>query len=186
MMILAQSLFAAWLALRWAPRQRTLCALVAALLVQVPFWDGLSLAMAMRGLVGDPSITTLQLLVLALAGRTPAAITHGWAVPAAILLPGLLLYPATLGALDIEVYRLGYQPWALVAVVAIPALLAWWRGHPLALWLLTIDLLVFAAGLAESPNLWDSLIDPLLFIAAFVLLIRYAVRKLRSPARHEA
>lgn len=194
MMIAAQSLIVAWLVLQLAPRRghgnsppplapmATLASLAAALLVQVPFMDGVSAAMALRGLIGDPSITTVQLLVLSLAGRTPAALSRGWVAPAALVLLGLLLYPAALGALDWDIYRAGYQPALLLALLALPALAAWSRGQSLALWLLGIDLLAFAAGLPESTNLWDSLIDPLLFLAALVLLIRYAVRNFRSRA----
>ena len=190
-MIVAQSLIAAWLVLQIAPLRSlptgvpVLAAITAALLVQVPFADGLSAAMALRGLIGDPSITTVQWLALSLVGRTPAAVSRGWVAPMAILLLGLLLYPAALGAIDMDTYRVGYQPALLITLLALPALAAWARGQALYLWLLGIDLLAFAAGLPESANLWDSLIDPLLFVAALVLLIRYAVRHLRSRAPHD-
>ena len=69
------------------------------------------------------------------------------------------------------------QPLPLLAALAVPALLLWWRGNPLWLWLLAIDLAAWAAGLLESPNLWDTLLDPLLAIACLVLALRNGGRE---------
>jgi hypothetical protein len=178
----AQALLIAWIAwIVWhfatrAPsRQRRLFAAGAAALALIPIYpwaDGVSAAMALRALWGDPSVTTLQLLALSLAGR-PARI--GRAPAAALALFGIGFYVLALGLGDFDPYRLGYPGWpavALVAVLAAGALLAWRRGQPLWLWLLTVDLAVFAAGLAESGNLWDALFDPLLVGAAAVLALR--------------
>lgn len=134
--------------------------------------SGVSPALALRGLWGDPSVTSLQLLVLALLGRAPASLTHGWRAPAVIAAVALLLYPFALGATDFDPYRLGYAPWLLVLPLGIAALARWWRGDALWLWLLAIDLLAWAAGLLESPNLWDTLLDPLLALACLILAAR--------------
>jgi hypothetical protein len=171
MMLLGQSLIVAWLITRIGKRAR-LSALGAALLILLPIHDGVSAAMALRGLWGDPSITALQLLALSALGRTPAALTAGWRGPAVIVAMAAALYPMALGFGDFDPYRLGYQPWLMLAVLGLAALVAWWRGQPLYLWLLAVDLLAFAAGLPESTNLWDTLLDPLLAFAALILMLR--------------
>ncbi len=170
-MLLAQVLIVAWLLSLILPDRWHWLAASAGLLVLVPI-HGLSEAMILRALWGDPSVTTLQLLSLALLGRTPAALASGWRGPASIALAGLVLYPLALGLSDVDLYRLGYQPALLLAALSLPALILWWRGNALWLWLLSIDLGAWAAGLLESPNLWDTLLDPLLVSACLILALR--------------
>jgi hypothetical protein len=183
MMILAQVLLLIWLFSRLLPRRLTWLAAVFGLAALIPWGHGLSLAAALRALWGDPSITTIQLLVLAVAGRTPAAFGRRWQGPAVIAVISLLFYPLALGAGDFDPYRLGFHPTVLLAVLAIPALLLWWRGQVLWLWLLAVDLLAFAAGVLESTNLWDYLTDPLLAIACAVLVVRNLTTA-RNPSNH--
>jgi hypothetical protein len=169
-LLLASIAFA--LATRLPLPQRRLAAAAAAALALIPLADGISAAMALRALWGDPSVTTLQLLALSLAGR-PAKISR--APAAAVALFGIVFYVLALGLGDFDPYRLGYPGWpalALAAGLAVAALLAWRRGQPLYAWLLAVDLAVFSAGLPESANLWDSLFDPLLVAAALVLAVR--------------
>lgn len=170
-MIWAQVLIVAWMLTLLGFRSRFI-AFPIALLALVPVHDGVSLAMALRGLWGDPGITALQLLVLAFMGRTPATFRHGWHAPAVIVLLSLALYASALGPWDIDLYRLGYQPGWLVSALGAIALIAWWRGQSLCLWLLAVDLLAWHAGLLESRNLWDALLDPLLMLVMAVLALR--------------
>ena len=174
-MIWAQWLLLTWLLNVCGLRSRILCALLA-LLAFVPLHAGVSAAMAARGLCGDPSFTTLQLVVLALLHRTPIAIRYGWRLPAFIAGLSLLLYLSALGPWDIDLYRFGYRPGYLVATMAALALYAWWRGYPQFLWLFAIDLLLWRAGLLESTNLWDALVDPLLMLAMLAVAMRNRYR----------
>lgn len=170
-MLLAQVLIVtavlAWL----LPRRWHLLAASVGLLSLVPLPE-VSLAMALRGLWGDPSITSLQLLTLFLLQRQPAAFANGWRGPLFLGLLGLAFYPLALGLGNWDPYRFGYQPLVLLPLFAIPALIAWWRGQPVWLWLLAVDLLAWAAGLLESPNLWDTLLDPLLVLTCLFLAVR--------------
>ena len=174
-MIWTQLLIIAWLLTVLGMRSRFIAAIVA-LLALLPVHEGVSLAMALRGLWGDPSITTLQLLALSYAGKTPATLRHGWRVPAAIALLSLALYASALGPWNIDLYRLGYQAAVLVASLGAIALIGWWRGQALYLWLLAIDLLAWRAGLLESSNFWDALLDPLLMFVMLALVLRNGYR----------
>lgn len=174
-MILAQVLIVAWLLTAAGLRSRIVAILVA-LLTLVPIQEGITPVMALRGLWGDPSITALQLLALAFTGRTPAALRLGWRAPAILTLLSAILYASALGPWDIDLYRLGYQPAALVMALGAIALISWWRGQPLYLWLLAIDLLAWRAGLLESGNVWDALLDPLLMFTLLALALRNGYR----------
>lgn len=179
----AQALLIAWIVSRFTARmpyrQRRLFQIGAATMALIPLADGVSAAMALRALSGDPSITTVQLLALSLAGR-PASI--GRAPAAALALFGFVFYTLSLGLGDwglgnwslgdFDPYRIGFAAWPLAAALGVAALLAWWRGQPIYLWLLAVDLAVFATGLSESTNLWDTLFDPLLVLAALIAAAR--------------
>jgi len=145
------------------------------LLAAVPL-GGLPLAGHLRGLFGDPSVTTLQLLLLALFSRSPASFARGWRAPLLIGLAGLGFYALALGGAPLlgieDPYRLGYQPQLLVAALTVPALYLWGRDQPLWLGLFAVDLLVFAADWHSSPNFWDLLIDPQLTVTCLLLAWR--------------
>ena len=178
--LLLQALLVATVCSWLLPRRWVMWVALPALLSMV-LMPTVSPAMALRGLWGDPSITTVQLLVLSLLGRSPAALNRSWICPLGLALLGVAFYFLALGLgeglADYDPYRLGYQPWALLPFLALPALYAWWRGQALGLWLLSIDLLAWAAGLPESPNLWDTLLDPLLVLACLFLAVRNGWRR---------
>jgi hypothetical protein len=190
MTLLAQALLVAWL-LTWLPlflfaptrwRLRPGGSIHPLLLVLTVLMLGIlsadnvpsmgRVAAIPRALWGDPSITTMQLLILCIFLRPPTAFTRGWHAPALLAAFSLIFYPLCLGLGDFDPYRTGFQPAPLLTVLAVPALLLWWRGQPLWLWLLAVDLLAFALGLLESTNFWDYLIDPLLAFACIILAAR--------------
>jgi hypothetical protein len=181
MMILAQALLLTWLLSRLLPRRLIWLAATLGLCALIPWSHGISLAAALRALWGDPSITTVQLLALAVLGRSPPAFAADWRAPALIAGIGMLFYALALGVGDFDPYRLGFQPVLLVTTVAVPALAFGWRGQALWLWLLAIDLLAFAAGALESTNFWDYLLDPLLAIACVILALRNCAAGRRQP-----
>jgi len=177
---LPQALLLGWLLRQLSGRRPAW--LFGLLLAAVPI-SGLPLAAHLRGLLGDPSATTLQLLLLALFSHSPASFARSWRAPLLIGLAGLSFYALALGGAPLlgiaDPYRLGYQPQLLVAALTVPVLYLWWRGQPLWLGLFTVDLLVFAADWHSSPNFWDLLIDPPLVIACLVLAWRNRPRRAR-------
>lgn len=184
-MLWMQALIVAGLLHGVAGRSRLL-AIALAPLVFIPLGDGNSIATALRSLWGDPSITTVQLLLLTLSGAALADLRHGWRVPALAVVAGALLYASALGPWNIDLYRLGYQPAYLVALTGALALAAWWRGQALYLWLLVIDLFAWRMGWLESTNFWDSLLDPLLLFVMLALALRNGYRAHRNRIKHLA
>jgi len=136
---------------------------------------------------GDLSAATLALAACALAsglaGRQLLALreTHAlfWVVAAA----GLFLYPLALGWTPFDPYALGYGSIAMVTALLVVALAAWRAGLKLVVIVVLAGSLAYLAGLYESRNLWDYLIDPAsAFYAAARLSAGWLRRYLPSPA----
>jgi hypothetical protein len=82
-----------------------------------------------------------------------------------------LLYASALGFLSLDIYAWGFYPRALGIVVLLIALLLW-PIAPTVSWGLALALVVFAFSLGPSRNLWDYLLDPILFFTALFLLLK--------------
>lgn len=149
--------------------ERGAAMLLAAVLAWCPWGHGLCLAHMSRGILGDLSIACLVLLVFqSLRGvGLPLALPGRWrrGSAATVVLVLVLFYTSALGLWPADLYAGGYQPRALLVVLAV-ALAATWRWQrDLALALLA-GLAGWECGLLESTNLWDYLADPILLIGA--------------------
>ncbi len=144
------------------PRARLLGAAACLGFALVPVY-GLPLAAYLRGVVGDLSFTTIALLgcvlVEQLSGKVVLAPAARAPVLRAVALAGAVLYPAALGALPFDVYRYGYQPLVLLAVLLVLALGAWRLRQPAAALLVLLAVAAFDFRLLESDNLWDYVVD---------------------------
>ncbi len=130
-----------------------------------------------RGIVGDLSVPTVLLLL-----RDLLRPIRGWdaldrrgllALQLLVAAGGLVLYPAALGLVAPDPYRLGYSSPGFVAALFLVALAAWLLGLHLVAVCVASAVLAWAVGACESRNLWDYLIDPLLSAyAAGALLVR--------------
>jgi hypothetical protein len=144
----------------------------------------LPVAGLLRGVVGDLSLTTLVLLLRGLArdirGGDPADPRTTLTLQGLVMVAGVVLYPLALGLGAWDPYRLGYgDPWFLATLLAV-ALTALVLDTPLVTFCTALGVLAWGLGAYESRNLWDCLIDPLVFVwAAFALLLRAA----RAPVR---
>lgn len=143
-------------------KARLLCAAACLAFALVPVY-GLPLAAYLRGVVGDFSITTIALLgwvlVEQISGKVVLAPAARAPVLLAIALAGVVLYPAALGALPLDVYRYGYQPLVLLAVLLVLAVGAWRLRQPAAALLVLLAVAAFDFRLLESDNLWDYVLD---------------------------
>ncbi len=146
-----------------------------ALLVPLP-GNGIPLAAYFRGLIGDLSITFLALGVLSLChllfGSAPVGKRELTALLVMVGAAALLLYPTALGLGDWDAYRLGWGSWWFMAALLLVCGVSGWLGLRLLPALVALALLAWSAGLMESGNLWDYLMDPWLsaFALGFVLI----------------
>jgi hypothetical protein len=131
--------------------------------------DGVTFAGHLRGLWGDPSIVTFLLLFLFTLQpswlppvprvSTCATVTALVMVP--LYVPLLLPMPMV----QDQLYAIGWQPWSLLIAIGAGAVIM--RRSLGRTWtnIIAIALLAYAAGLMESDNLWDYLVDPGLLLA---------------------
>lgn len=169
---------------RWAKRTAAFCFVVLWLPVGV---TQLPVLAYIRGISSDLSITLVALACLGLCQRL-----FGFSVPArreTMALNGVLaaaavvLYPAALGWGDWDAYRVGWASYGMWASLLVLSLFCWAQGLRLVPLLAGLSLLAWSAGLMESANLWDYLIDPWLAVAALVQCLRSGVRGLGARFR---
>ena len=148
---------------------------------------GASIAMHLRAIIGDPAAVTATLLALAAfaPGLLPARPRPGTLVGTACALGILLWMPVFVGTypFGFDAYALGWRPWSFVGVGAVLAAIAWRRRADGWIAVAGIALLCWGAGLVESDNLWDALVDPWLVGGCLVVGVADALAARRRAVR---
>lgn len=181
------ALFGLWLILRlpfvtrMSVTQRTATLLLGYVIAMVPV-AGLSLAGALRGMLGDLSTTSTLLLIAALFTRL-RFLANGNAAPLwnarerfSVLLfisvLALLLYPFALGIGTLDPYRAGFGSVSLLLMLALLSLWFMRRGLYLLPFVCALSVMAWSMRLLESTNLWDYLLDAPLAIYAIVQTVK--------------
>lgn len=164
-------------------RRIVLTAMVGAA-AMLPFASGASFIYFSRGLLGDPSVTTVLLLLAALfriqrESRPVPAFISWW-----VVILGVPLYSTALGAGGFDLYEWGYGGHMLLPLLLF-AVVIHWRRCPALAGVLGLGMLAWHFRLLESSNLWDYLLDPMLFVWAFWQLVRAMARRFK-PHRTSA
>ena len=135
-----------------------------------------------RGITSDLSTTLVALGCLGLSqcllGVPVVARRESMALNGSIAVAALFLYPLALGWGDWDAYRLGWGSLGLWTTLLVLSLVFWIKGLRLLPLLIGLALLAWSAGLMESTNLWDYLIDPWLALAAFFQCMKAGVQGL--------
>lgn len=117
-----------------------------------------------RGISSDPSVTLVALAGVGLWQRLLAlsavARQERLALYAVISVAALFLYPTALGWGDWDSYRSGWGGWGMWTALLFLSLFSWVMGLRLLPLLIALSLIAWSAGLMESTNLWDYLLDP--------------------------
>lgn len=164
-------------------RRIALAAMVGAVAL-VPFGAGISAVYFSRGLLGDPSVSTVLLLLVSLYRASRELRPVPAFIPWWVTVLGAPLYATALGAGGFDLYEWGYGGHKLLPLLLFAAAIAW-RRHPVLAGMLGMDMLAWHFHLLESTNLWDYLLDPLLFIWAFWRLV-LAMAKRFAPRGNPA
>lgn len=133
---------------------------------------GLTFSQWLRSVVGDLSVLTLLIFANILAQRL---FNHSLLKSATrnkmllvVALAGLAFYPLALGVSAFDPYRLGYTPLLMSAALCIVSIYAWFSAKRELAVILILPIIAFNLHLLESANLWDYLLDPILFVYAVV------------------
>lgn len=95
----------------------------------------------------------------------------------AVVVLGVAFYPPAMGLGRFDPYALGYAGWAVpVVLIALSALGVLFRAPAILVWV-ALSAAIFLAGLSPSRNLWDSVLDPVGWFAALILIGELAVRR---------
>jgi hypothetical protein len=148
----------------------------------------LPLCALLRGVTGDWSLTTLVLLLIGLrrarrGGSEPVDGRSARALQWLVAAGGLVLYPLTLGLGAWDPYRLGYGDPRFLAALLVVAFLSLLLDLGLVTFAVALAVLAWAGGTGESRNLWDYLLDPLVFLWALSSLLGSGGRALARALR---
>lgn len=137
-----------------------------------------------RGISSDLSMTLVALACLGLwrrlSGKPRMVRRESLSLYAAVAIAAMFLYPLALGWSNWDAYRLGWGSFGLWSGLLALSLVSWFNGLRLLPLLVSLALLAWSAGLMESANLWDYLIDPWLASAALIECIKAGARKVLS------
>ena len=155
--------------------------LVSLSLVPVGTVSGLTFLYSVVGPLSLATIIGCAVYIGSQLRLVPAPARHDLlytAVVVAVL--GLVLYPASMGLLRWEPYRLGFHgPWLPAVLIVVAAVAAAMRSTIVPLWI-AASASAWQSSLFVSTNLWDYVIDPVVWIASLVLLAVAAVRRAAS------
>lgn len=140
----------------------------------IPIFRGSSLVELVRGVVGDVSIASGVLLVLIILNQFDFSDKKEFVLnnieKISISLIGLLLYLSTFGFFKIDFYSYGYLSLIMLCSVSGLSFLLMLFNRRLGL-VLMIALLGFYLKLQASNNLWDYLLDPVLWLVLLINLV---------------
>lgn len=150
----------------------------------LPFASGASLMYFSRGLLGDPSVSTVLLLLVAIFRTPRESLPVPVFIPWWVVILGLPLYSTALGAGGFDLYEWGYGGHQLLPLLLF-AVAIHWRRYPALAGVLGLVMLAWHFRLLESANLWDYLLDPMLFVWALWQLVLAMLRRFK-PHRTSA
>jgi len=137
--------------------------------------------------VGPLSLATIigcAVYIGSTLGLTPAPPRRSVLLAAVLVaMLGLVLYPASLGLLPWDSYRMGFHGiWLPAALIVIAAAAAATGSVVVPLWIAAAAA-AWQLGLFASRNLWDYVIDPMVWIASLVVLVVAVVRRIKQRIR---
>ena len=126
-------------------------------------------------LLGTPSVTLLALALDLLARHKLFSRRERTALLAFASAASFVLYSSTLGYLPLDLYRIGFSPWAPVAL-AIVAIAVAPRSPAIAITAL-IAMVAYDFPLFRSVNLFDYVVDPIVGMVGIGWAVGAGVRR---------
>jgi len=178
-----------WVGGRFRLEQTKLIAgvVIVALAMLIPV-RGLSLFMYAWSIIGDLSLTSKTYLVAwllyRLGGPVVTDVKEVGKVMRAITIVGLVFYPLALGLSPFDPYSTGFSASLLIVLTVVLLVYGMRTGNMVLSASMLLALWAYLLGLMESDNLFDYLVDPLLFLyaAGFTCVTLLRNRKAEKPA----
>lgn len=143
---------------------------IAAAIVAVAFsiqFDHVPLVGLVAAVQGEPSVAMLLISGCCVArGVLPERVTEEdlGRLCACILWLGLVMYPSALGVGPVDLYAVGYHPYAALGLLFLAvSCVGFAATRLLAVWA-ALSLLLLGHDAGESDNVLDYLIDPIAFV----------------------
>lgn len=150
--------------------------------------SGLTFSQLLRSAVGDLSVLTLviftNILAQSLFNHNFLKSTSHNSLLLWVTLSGVAFYPLALGVSQFDPYRLGYAPVLMSVILCMISIYSWLGAKRDLAVIILIPLIAFNLHLLESDNLWDYLMDPILFIYAVIHQISSIFQRPRKWAQH--
>lgn len=140
-----------------------------------------------RGYLGDLSVSSIMMLGISISNRLMdkrLSLPEKTTAFQLIFWSGLFVYPFTLGWDIYNPYATGYEPTGLGIILLITVIFSWVLEYYLIMSGILLGITFYTLGIGGSANLWNFLIDPLIFgISAFWLLHRLVFFRSQQPAQ---
>ena len=128
-----------------------------------------------RGITGDLSVTTMIMIfiyILRSLFGLKLSVFENARLPASILFfTGIFFYPLAMGFTLLDPYGMAYNPEILSFFLFVIAVIGWYFNNYLTVVCICAGVAGYVFRIFESDNLWDYIIDPVIFIIAAVYLI---------------
>ena len=145
---------------------------------------GLSLFMYAWSIIGDLSMTSKTYLIAWLLYRLGGPVVTDMkeirSVMRAISIVGLVFYPLSLGISQLDPYATGYSASIPIILTVVLAAYGLRKGFYVLTTAMLLALWGYLLGLMVSNNLFDYLLDPILFLYALGFTCVTLVRKPRA------
>lgn len=137
--------------------------------------SGYSINQYVRGLFNDLSISSLVLMGYYFITPDNSK-SQSRPMLSLIAVTGIFFYPAALGLGPVDPYAWGFlnsehglvEPLAFLTILACLMWFAFRQKHTVMLVCLALSALAYQLGMLESRNIWDYLLDPVIFFYALL------------------
>ncbi len=148
--------------------------------------SGYSINLYLRGLLNDLSISSLVLMGYYIFTMGSDS-SQTRPILNLIAITGLFFYPMALGFGPIDPYSWGYlnnshgtiTPLIFILLLALLVFFSCYKKQTLMLLCVTLSILAYQLQLLESRNLWDYLLDPVIFFYALIAVLTRSSKPLK-------
>lgn len=145
-----------------------------------PIYNNYSLLQIVYGTIGSISVVTILLITIWIFNfvfLTKIIVPLNYEISLVITIFGLLLYMSSMGFIQLDIYSYGYYPNKIFILSIIMWCLFLININRLYSWITLIAIIGFYFKIISSNNLWDYIIDPIVWIMSIVTVIKNQIKE---------